>query len=147
VAVRRVRRLRGMSMIETLAAVLIVGIAAAAAVATWGLALRVVANKRVTEMTNYLGTREIERLKAKKFSFLSVSNTPLVTYYDKTGASAAGAVAEGFKVESTVSTAVSRPTTGGAGDVHEIQVQVWSSDGTTRYDDGNIRTLLSTGGL
>ena len=83
----------GVSLIETLAAVIIVGIVAAAAIATWGISSSVASNKRATEMANYLGTREIERLKAKAFANLPVSavdgsGNPIatVTYYDKTGA-------------------------------------------------------------
>jgi hypothetical protein len=127
-----------------MAAVLVVSVVAIAAIATWGFSSQVVANKRVTEMANYLGTREIERIKAKTYAYAPASST---TYYDKTGAVTAGAVSLGYMVESTIDVAVSRGTPASSADLHEIQVQVWNSSGTQRYDDGNIRTLLSTGGM
>ncbi len=135
------------TLVELLSAVLLVSAVGAAAIATWGFSSRVIANKRVTEMATYLGTREIERLKAKTYSDLATTTSTTVTYYDKTGASQVSASTMGYMVESTVTVAVSRGGTPGTADLHEIQVQVWSSDGTTRYDDGNIRTLVSLGAL
>jgi Tfp pilus assembly protein PilE len=141
----RVKRTqRAFGLVETMAAVLVVSVAAIAAIATWGFSTAVVGNKRVTEMANYLGTREIERIKAKTYAYAPASST---TYYDKTGASITGPVSLGYMVESTVTVAVSRGSTPSSADLDEIQVQVWNSSGTQRYDDGNIRTLLSTGGM
>jgi Tfp pilus assembly protein PilE len=144
--IRKIKRcrLQGFTLVEALSAVVLVAIVAIGAIATWGFSARVVANKRVTEMANYLGTREIERIKAKKYAYAPASST---TYYDKTGASTGGAVSFGYMVRSTVAISVARPSSPSSADLQEIQVQVWNSSGTTRYDDGNIRTLLSTGAM
>src|SRR5581483_7425306 len=80
-------RRRGLTMIELLAAVLMVSIAAAGAAATWTLASRVVATKRITEMGAYVALQQMDRLKARKYSSLAYTaeDAPLVDWYDKNG--------------------------------------------------------------
>src|SRR5690349_18705917 len=74
----------GFSLLEVLAASVILGIAAAAAFAAWGISSRAPANKRVTEMGVYIATQELERLKVVKYNLL-VTGSSGTDWYDKNG--------------------------------------------------------------
>ena len=141
------RARRGAAYLELLVAVVLLAIAAAGALSTWSLSSQAPANKRVTEMGVYLGTRELERLKAQKYSSMldTAVGSPNVTYYDELGVSTNAAVAGGYKVKSWVMTLVNRDTIANTEDVREITIEVWDSAETNQYD--SARSLITFGGL
>ena len=141
------KRRRGAGYLELLVAVILLVIAATGAYATWAFSVKAPANKRVTEMGVYLGSRELERLKAQKYGSLVDTSTgsPNVTYYDKYGASATGATTGGYKVKSWVTTLVDRDAKTNTEDLREVSVEVWDSGETKKYE--TARTLLTFGGL
>ena len=142
---------RGLTMIEVLAAVLIVSIAAVGAIATWALSTKVTATKRVTDMASYVSIQEIERLKAIKYSQLSYTTSANVEWYDKYGnwlgdANSSPAVNTGYyEVQWTVISKVSRYSTTSDENLAEVEVKVYDTTGTTLYED--IQTLLTFGGI
>jgi len=142
---------RGLTMIEVLAAVLIVSLAAAGAIATWALSTKVTATKRVTDMGSYVSLQQIERLKAIKYSQLSYTSSAQIEWYDKYGnwlgdASSSPAVTTGFyQAQWTVVAKVSRYGTTSDENLAEVEVKVYDTTGTTLYED--IQTLLTFGGI
>ncbi|HZP82168.1 MAG TPA: prepilin-type N-terminal cleavage/methylation domain-containing protein [Chthonomonadaceae bacterium] len=146
-------RRRGLTMIELLAAVLMVSIAAAGAAATWTLASRVVATKRITEMGAYVALQQMDRLKARKYSSLAYTaeDAPLVDWYDKNGqwlgnSSSSPAVTTGyFQTKSWVRQIVNRDATTNTEDLAQVEVRVLNTAGTRTYED--IYTLLTFGGI
>jgi type II secretory pathway pseudopilin PulG len=136
-----------MSLLEMLAASLIIAIVAATALATWALSSRAVANKRVTEMGIYLATREVERLKDMGYMSLNdtPSGSPIISYYDRNGAAAGGAVAMGYKVKAWVEPIVNRDSVTNTEDLRQIRVEVWDANEIRRYE--YVRTLITFGGI
>lgn len=136
-----------MSLLEMLAASLIIAVVAGTALATWALSSRAVANKRVTEMGIYLATREVERL--KDLGYMSINDTPsdspITSYYDRNGAAVGGPVAMGYKVKAWVEPMVSRDGVTNTEDLRQIRVEVWDANETRRYE--YVRTLLTFGGI
>lgn len=138
-------------MIEVLAAVLIVSIAAAGAIATWAFTTRAALTKRSTDMGSYISMQQIERLKAMKYSQLSYTTSANVEWYDKFGnwlgdANSSPAVNTGYyQAQWTVTSKVSRYGTTTDENLAEVEVKVYNTAGTTLYED--IRTLLTFGGI
>lgn len=138
-------------MIEVLAAVLIVSLAASGAIATWAFTTRVAATKRLTDMGSYVSIQQIERLKAIKYSQLSYTNSAQVEWYDKYGnwlgdSSSSPAVTTGYyQVQWTVISKVSRYGTTSDENLSEVEVKVYNTAGTILYED--IQSLLTFGGI
>ena len=146
------RRRRGFSLLELLAAVVLLAIAAAGALATWSMSSRAAANKRATEMAVYCGVHALERLKTQKYMSLpetgqpaDVASTPLVFWYDRNGQPAVSAQAQGYRARGWISTWVNRDGVTNTEDLRAITVQVTDNAGTREYD--RIVTLISFGGL
>jgi Tfp pilus assembly protein PilV len=140
-------RTRGLALVEVLAATLLLAMAAAAAIATWGLSTRTTYSKRLTEMGTYVATQEVERLKARRSAGLqnTASGSPLLTYYDRFGAPAGAQAAQGFTARSWVRTVVDRDETVNTEDVREIYVEI--RDNTGAFLLGRARTLITYGGV
>lgn len=138
---------RGFSIAETLAAVLVLSIASAAALTSWHISVRAPGNKRVTEMGVYVGVRHLEQIKAARFLSLDVTSAgaPLIAYYDRYGAAVAQAAAQGYTVKTWMAPWVNRDGVINAEDIREITIEVWDNGLTRRYE--RIRTLLTFGGL
>ena len=136
------RRNLGVTFIELMAAVLILGIVAAGGVATWSLTSRIPETNRLTAMGSLLATREIERLKVQGYD--NLADGTVVTYYDKYGASTSVAANEVYRVSSTVATTLNRDGATNVEDLREIVVSVTNVAGTTTYE--TQRTLLTFGG-
>jgi hypothetical protein len=134
---------RGVSLVELLTAAFLIGLVATSAFATWGQASRAVVNKRATEMGLTLGTRELETRKDQSFATLALTsaNSPVVAYYDRYGATAAAAAAQGYLTKTWITAIVDRNGVADTEDLREIRVEVWNSDGTRRY--ATCRTLLT----
>lgn len=148
-------------MVELLVSVLLVSMAASLAAASWTISSKVTRTKRVTEMGAYLGIQEMERLKAYKYESLTSTSdaSPVIDWYDKNGSylgrdaasptaypAVIGTAATGtYKVKAWVQALVDRNSTTDTEDLAELQVQVWNTAGTTKYED--IRTILTFGGI
>jgi len=144
---------RGMSLVETLAAVTVLAIASTGAIATWRIAVRLPASKRVTEMGVYIGARELERIKALTYFYLptgtgaygAAGTSPVIRYYTRSGADSASRVTPGYKSKTWVSNLVDRDSISNSEDLKEIVIEVWDDGETTRYE--TVRTLLAFGGV
>lgn len=152
---------RGLTMVELLMAVLIVSMMAGLAAASWNFSSKVTRSKRVTEMGAYLGIQEMERLKAYKYESLAFTTdaSPIIDWYDKDGnylgrdatsptsyPAVIGTASTGtYKVKAWVRSLVDRNATADTEDLAELQVQVWNTAATTKYED--IRTVLTFGGI
>lgn len=135
---------RAMTYVEVLVAALLLGIAAAAAVATWNLSSRIPQSKRLTERAVFIATSEIERLKSIKYTYLANGTTTL--WYDKYGVwLGSGASTGAYRVIDTVSVVVPTTPTGTTRDLLQVRVQVQNTAGTVTYEDA--RTLLTFGGF
>src|SRR5579872_7345104 len=136
-----------MTYIEVLVAVLLLSVAIGGVLASWQVAVRAPADKRVTEMGVYCAVSDIERLKAIKYSALvDTGGTSNVVWYDKSGTylgSAQGATGF-YKVKETISTIVPTTSTGTTRDLREIYVEVWNADETIRFEAA--RTMITFGG-
>jgi prepilin-type N-terminal cleavage/methylation domain-containing protein len=146
------RRHRGFSLLELLAAVVLLSIAAAGALATWSMSSRAAANKRVTEMGVYCGVHALERLKTQKYMGLpetgqpaDPNSTPLVYWYDRNGQPAGSAQPQGYRARGWVSTWVNRDSVTNTEDLRAITVQVTDNSGAREYD--RILTLITFGGI
>lgn len=152
-------RQRGVSYIELLAAVLILAVGASSAAAVWVLSVRVPASKRTTEMGSYISMRQVERVKAQKYSQLTdTGNSPsTVDWYDKNGAwisntassatAPTGAVYRTYTyIRASNGYGVNRDSTTNTEDLIDLVVTVTSaSDSSKVYDQ--VETLLTFGGV
>jgi type II secretory pathway pseudopilin PulG len=152
---------RGLTYVELLVAVFLVSIAAASAGAVWVLSARIPAVKRVTELGSFISVQEIERQKAKHYS--SFTNTPdgspMVDWYDRNGRwLQSGGTAPVVPPDKLPLFQAKAWTRAGSGhgvnrddpkanieDLVEIYVEVWSGDGTRKYE--TAQTLVTFGGL
>ena len=139
----------GFTYTELLVAVLLVAIAASWGLAAWSISSRAPANKRATEMAVYIATQELERMKARKYMGMSDTpvGSPIVTYYDRYGAPAAGntAAPRGFQARSWVMPMVDRNGVADSEDLREIKVEVYDNGGGRMYE--RAQTLLAFGGV
>lgn len=138
---------RGFTILELLAAVVLIAIAAIGAAATWSLSTRAAANRRATDMGNYIAVREMERLKSSKYQSLNDTTTgsPSITYFNRYGDPEGSQVTRGFKVKTWISPIVNRDSTTNSEDLREVKIEVRSNDEATLYE--TARTLLTFGGL
>lgn len=136
-------------MVELLASVLLLAIAAAGALAHWHLAGAFAQNKRVTEMAVFVGVRELELLKSQRYlsNPNTPSGTPIVRYWDRYGAPAGGPVDRGYKTKTTVTAVVNRDGVANTEDLKEIVIQVWDAGETGAQPYDTVRTLMSFGGF
>jgi hypothetical protein len=138
-------RRRGISYLDGLAAVLLLSLAAAGAYATWRNTLLVTQSKRRAELECYIGTSELDRIKAVRWENLPVG-TQMVSYYDAYGglvtaypaAAPSPLPANGYKTQSTVSTVA------GTANLEELTLDVYDTAGLNHYE--HIQTLLTKGG-
>ena len=140
----------GFSMIELLVAVMLLAIAATGAAGTWVFSLRATANKRLTEMGAYIGIQELERMKDLRYDALTYTqeSAPVVDWYDKNGQwlGTAPSVTGGvYRASTWIRPIVDRDATANQEDLKEIEVQVWSGDGSAQYE--GVRTLITYGGI
>ena len=148
----RGRPLRAFTYIELLVASLILVIAASGVVASLRLLPAVPRNKRITEMGIYIGSQELERLKAQTYDLLS-KNSNGTDWYDKSGAwiSSNGSAPPGALYRANWSVPLTSNGTGGVDrdstvnseDLIELIVTVTDKDQTIPY--GTARTLLAFG--
>jgi hypothetical protein len=142
---RRAGRRRGLSYLDGLAAVLLLSLAAAGAYATWRNTLLVTQSKRRAELECYIGTSELDRIKAVRYQNLPVG-TQMVSYYDAFGglvtaypAAAPNPLpANGYKTQSTLSTVA------GTASLEELVIDVYDTGGLNHYE--HIQTLFTKGG-
>jgi type II secretory pathway pseudopilin PulG len=161
-SLRRTRRPSsrlGFSYVEVLAAVILLALASAAIIATWSIATQAAADKRVTEMGVFVGTQQLEKMKAETYGYLpdqpanatSVSylTTPTgaasVTYYDRFGALSAASANRGYMVKSWVTPIIDRNGKTDIEDLREIRIEVGDNTGVHLYD--TVRTLIAFGGI
>lgn len=141
-------RRRGFTYVELVASVMLVAIASLSAVATWSLAPRALANKRLTEMAVQLAVQELERLRAFRYDGLTETPAaaPNVFFFDKHGAPVPSATGAEYQIKSWV---ITRDTNGDnlfdTSDLRELTVEVWNAGETKRYE--RAQTLLAFGGL
>jgi hypothetical protein len=127
---------------------MLVAIAGACSVASWGLAPKILANRRATEMSVMLAAQELERLKAFKYDGLTVTpvGTPNTFYYDKLGALLGSATGATYKVKSWV---IPQDSNGDSvlntADLRELTVEVWTPNESRRYE--RAVTLLTKDGI
>lgn len=144
---RRSRARAAFTLIEVLAAALLLSIAAAAAVKTWSIASRAPYNKRVTEMGIYIGTQELERLKARRYDTL-VRGSSGVDWYDENGAWLGNSAVTGtYKANWSVGITggVDRDGINNSEDLLELKVIVTNAAATKTYE--TAQTLLTFGGI
>lgn len=134
---------RGLTYMEVLIALLLVSMAAAAAIATWRISLKAVEDKRVTEMGVYIASSEIERQKAIKYTYLTLSTKTY--YYDRWGNwLGVGAASGAYKAVDTISVVAPNPATGSDRDLLELRVVVSTGSGAVQLED--TRTMMTFGG-
>lgn len=151
-------RRRGLSLVELLVAALIIGIAAAGALATWTRMARIPASKRATDLTSQIATHVMEKIKARKYlnltdttfsggSYVLVDwNSPSGSpYFDKFGDAAGSAQPKGYRVKYRVYPIWSRDATRNTEDLVEVEVHVMDNSATRTYEVQ--RTLISFGGI
>jgi hypothetical protein len=148
------RNRRGVTYVDLLAACVILAIAASGVLAAVSLLARVPRNKRVTEMGVFIGSQEMERLKARTYNLLTKSNTSTVDWYDKNGAwiSTGGSAPAGALYKATWTVPTTSAGSGGVDrngatdgeDLIEIVVIVSDTTGANTYE--TARTLLTFGG-
>jgi hypothetical protein len=155
-ALSRLRRRgrRGITYIDLLAASVILAIAASGVLAAVSLLARIPRNKRVTEMGVFVGSQELERLKARTYNLLTKSSASTVDWYDKYGGwiSTGSTQPAGALYMATWSVPPTSPGIGGldrngapdAEDLIEIVVVVSDTTGANTYE--TARTLLTFGG-
>jgi prepilin-type N-terminal cleavage/methylation domain-containing protein len=139
------RSLRGFTLLELLAAVIIIAIAAAGAGAAWSFSTRAAASRRAADMGGVIAVREMERLKATKYQSLSDTTSAALTYFDRYGQPQSSAATSGYTVKTTITAIINRDSTTNTEDLREIKVEVWNNALTTKYD--SVQTLITFGGI
>ena len=134
---------RGVTLVETLVAVIILSIVSLGAIATWSYSEKVPANKRLTEMASYIAVHEIEVVKAQKY--LHVADGTTTTYYDKNGIPTAVISNVFYTAVTTVGMPSGVTALNTTADLREIVCVVSDKNATKTY--GTERTLIALGGL
>jgi len=134
----------GVTLIELLIAALIVTIVAAGAVSSWSISSKMPATLRSTEISSRLAVREIEKVKAQRYT--NVANGTTITYYDKSGAVTTDTASIAYLATTTVGLAPGMPVTNPptTKDLLEVTCTVTNAAGTQLEVQ---RTLLTFGGI
>lgn len=138
------RRHTGLTFVEVLVASMLLGMAAATAIASWGYLTRVPQSKRFIERGILIAATEIDRRKAFGYDYL-VRGTS-TSWYDAYGAwLGADATTGAYQAVVTVTPVVPTTPTGTNKDLLELRVQVRDTAGAVTYHDA--RTLIAWGGM
>ncbi|MFM7323259.1 MAG: prepilin-type N-terminal cleavage/methylation domain-containing protein [Armatimonadota bacterium] len=138
------RRRGGLTFVEVLVASMLLGMAAATAIAAWGYLSRVPQSKLLIERGILIATSEIDRRKALGYDYLVRGTT--TSWYDAYGTWLGDSATTGaYQAVVTVTGVVPTTPTGTNNDLLEMRVQVRNTAGTATYHDA--RTLMSWGGM
>ncbi len=145
---------QGFTFLEVLVAALLLTIVSTAAFASWSLSGRVSMAKRVTEMCAFVGTSEIERLKAETYNALPDST--VYSWYDQQGGyinvaqTSTAPTNAAYAAKTIISTVAPLPATVTTRDLLQLQVTVSTASNVSNTSASvkwTCQTLITFDGI